>query len=154
MTKGKTICNELKRIRKQIADANEIDYEPRECNHQGECLGTCPACESEVRYIEKQLDLRRQLGKAVAVVGLSAGLFVMTGCSSCTSFRRTAGMVERTEGEVEVVTDSTNSEQLKKDSLIMEELKLKKELKEELDGMIADPDSDETGCPDEESSAK
>ena len=70
----------LKTIRKQIADANEIKYEPRECHHQGECRGTCPACEAEVRYIERQLDIRRQLGRAVAIVGISAGLSALSGC--------------------------------------------------------------------------
>ena len=81
MTRGKTICSVLKTIRKQVADANDIKYEPRECHHQGECRGTCPACEAEVRYIERELDLRRQLGKAVAIVGISAGLSALTGCS-------------------------------------------------------------------------
>ena len=81
MTRGKSICNVLKTIRKQIADANDIKYEPRECHHQGECRGTCPGCEAEVRYIERELDLRRQLGKAVAIVGISAGLSALTGCS-------------------------------------------------------------------------
>lgn len=71
----------LKTIRKQVADANEIKYEPRECNYQGECRGSCPACEAEVRYIEQQLDVRRQLGMAVAIVGISAGLSALTGCS-------------------------------------------------------------------------
>ena len=70
----------LKTIRKQVADANEIKYEPRECHHQGECQGTCPACEAEVRYIERQLDIRRQLGKTVAIVGISAGLSALSGC--------------------------------------------------------------------------
>ena len=70
----------LKTIRKQIADANEIKYEPRECHHQGECRGTCPACEAEVRYIEQQLNLRRQLGKAAVIVGISAGLSALSGC--------------------------------------------------------------------------
>ena len=72
----------LKTIRKQVSDANEIKYEPRECHHRGECRGTCPACEAEVRYIERELDLRRQLGKAVAVVGISAGLSALTGCGN------------------------------------------------------------------------
>ena len=72
----------LKTIRKQVANANEIKYEPRECNYQGECRGTCPACEAEVRYIEQQLDVRRQLGMAVAIVGISAGLSALTGCSN------------------------------------------------------------------------
>ena len=80
MMRGKSICKVLKTIRKQVADANDIKYEPRECHHQGDCRGTCPACEAEVKYIEQQLDLRRQLGKAVAVVGISAGLAALTSC--------------------------------------------------------------------------
>lgn len=72
----------LKTIRKQVADANEIKYEPRECHYEGECRGTCPACEAEVRYIERELDLHRQLGKAVAIVGISAGLSALTGCGN------------------------------------------------------------------------
>ena len=82
MTRGKSICNVLKTIRKQIAEANEIKYEPRECHHKGECRGTCPACEAEVRYIEQQLDIRRQLGKAVALMGISAGLSALTSCNN------------------------------------------------------------------------
>ena len=82
MTRGKTICSVLKTIRKQVADANEIKYETRECHYEGECRGTCPACEAEVRYIERELDLRRQLGKAVAIVGISAGLSALTGCDN------------------------------------------------------------------------
>ena len=85
MTKGKSICNVLKTIRKQVADANEIKYEPRECHHEGECCGTCPACEAAVRYIEQQLNIRRQLGKAVVVMGISAGLAGLTSCTNCTN---------------------------------------------------------------------
>ena len=85
MTKGKSICNVLKTIRKQVADANEIKYEPRECHHEGECRGTCPACAAEVRYIEQQLNIRRQLGKAVVVMGISAGLAGLTSCTNCTN---------------------------------------------------------------------
>ena len=81
MARGKSICSVLKTIRKQVADANGIEYEPRECHHQGDCRGTCPACEAEVRYIQQQLDIRRQLGKAVAVVGISAGLAALNSCA-------------------------------------------------------------------------
>ena len=81
MSRGKSICSVLKTIRKQVADANGIEYEPRECHHQGDCRGTCPACEAEVRYIQQQLDIRRQLGKAVAVVGISAGLAALNSCA-------------------------------------------------------------------------
>ena len=80
MVKGKSTCKTLKAIRRQIAEANDIKYEPRECHYEGPCLGTCPACEAEVRYLEQQLGLRRQLGRAVSVIGVSVGLL-----SACTS---------------------------------------------------------------------
>ena len=56
MNVGKRICETLKTIRKQIADANGIVYEPKKCNFKGECRGTCQVCEQEVKYIEKQLN--------------------------------------------------------------------------------------------------
>ena len=37
---------------------------------------------SLVRWLEQQLQLRRQLGKAVAVVGVSIGLAALTACES------------------------------------------------------------------------
>ena len=79
MYKGKHTCETLKSIRKQIADANDIPYEPRVCTHKGDCMGTCPACESEMRYIENQLNIRKMAGKAVKIVGLAT---VMTMASS------------------------------------------------------------------------
>ena len=82
MKRGKKICKTLKDIRREIAKANDIEYEPRECKHEGDCMGTCPACEAEVSYLERQLDLRRKLGKAVAVVGISAGLAGLAACGS------------------------------------------------------------------------
>jgi len=83
MHRGRYICDTLKAVRRQIAEANEIEYEPHECRHEGPCRGTCPACEAEVRYLEHELDVRRHLGKAVAVVGLSVGLAGLTsGCAS------------------------------------------------------------------------
>ena len=74
MKKGKSICRTLKAIRQQVADANGISYKPCECHHRGDCEGTCPACEAEVKYLEQQLDLRRRLGKAAVIVGVSASL--------------------------------------------------------------------------------
>ena len=82
MTRGKTICNVLKAIRQKIADANNIPYSTRECHFGGECLGTCPACENELAYIQRQLQLRRMAGKAVMLVGLSAGMASLTACGS------------------------------------------------------------------------
>jgi hypothetical protein len=81
MKRGKKICKTLKEIRLQVAKANDIPYEPTECKHKGDCAGTCPKCEEEVRYIEQQLNIRRMLGKAVAVAGVSAGLAALTACN-------------------------------------------------------------------------
>ena len=71
---GKEKCRILKQIRQKIADENEIPYVTRECSFQGECKGTCPRCESELRYLEQQLALRASLGKRVAVAALCAGV--------------------------------------------------------------------------------
>ena len=61
MAKGKDVCEELKRIRKQIAKANGIDYEPTPCTRKGDCMGTCPACEQEVRFLTQQLANRTRM---------------------------------------------------------------------------------------------
>lgn len=81
MYQGKHKCETLKAIRKQIADANEIPYKPVVCTHQGDCMGTCPACESEMRYIEDQLNIRKMAGKAVKIVGL-ATVMTLAACNS------------------------------------------------------------------------
>ncbi len=80
-TRGRNICNTLKAIRKQIADANGIEYSPEECHFNGECKGTCPKCEQDVRDLEHELRLRETAGKAIKVAGIAAGLVAMTACS-------------------------------------------------------------------------
>ncbi len=54
MKRGKQTCKILKDIRRQIAEANDIEFITSECQYQGDCLGTCPKCEAEVRYLEQQ----------------------------------------------------------------------------------------------------
>lgn len=71
---GKAKCKILKEIRQKIADENDIPYVTRECTYQGDCAGTCPRCESELRYLERELEARRKLGKQVAITALCAGL--------------------------------------------------------------------------------
>ena len=79
---GKSKCRILKDIRRRIAEENDIPYITRECTYQGECSGTCPRCESELRYLEQQLSLRASLGKLVAVAALCAGMtLAAAGCS-------------------------------------------------------------------------
>ena len=74
MAKGKQTCKILKEIRKQIAAENDIKLVIEECTYQGDCLGTCPKCEAEVRYLERELEKRQRMGKAAMVAGLSVGL--------------------------------------------------------------------------------
>ncbi len=74
MNRGKHTCKILKEIRRQIAEKNDIEYITSECHFQGECKGTCPHCEAEVRYLENELQKRKQLGKAVAIAGISLGV--------------------------------------------------------------------------------
>ena len=82
MKRGKETCRILKDIRRQIAEANDIEFITSECRYQGDCLGTCPKCEAEVRYLEQQLSARHAAGKAIALAGISAGMIVLSGCSS------------------------------------------------------------------------
>ena len=74
----KKICEVLRGIRQDIASANDIDYAPAECEYKGECSGTCPHCESEMRYIERQLRMRQAMGKAVVVAGLTLSTAALT----------------------------------------------------------------------------
>lgn len=83
MKRGKQTCRILKEIRRQIAEVNDIEFITSECQYQGDCLGTCPKCEAEVRYLEQQLERKRIAGKAITVLGISAGLVAMTPQASC-----------------------------------------------------------------------
>ena len=74
MAKGKSTCKLLKDIRQQIADANGISYRPIECHHKGGCAGTCPACEEEMRYLERELKARKGNGFGMKVAGIAAGI--------------------------------------------------------------------------------
>ena len=74
MAKGKSTCKLLKSIRQQIADANGISYRPKECQHKGDCTGTCPACEEEIRYLERELKARKGNGFGMKVAGIAAGI--------------------------------------------------------------------------------
>ena len=81
MAKGKQTCKILKEIRKQIAEENDIELVISECTYQGDCKGTCPKCEAEVRYLERELEKRQRMGKAAIFAGMSLGtLFAATSC--------------------------------------------------------------------------
>ena len=98
MARGKQTCKILKEIRRQIAEANGIEFAASECRYKGDCLGTCPKCEAEVRHLEQQLRARSLAGKAVAIARISAGMVLMSGCGGTTSSNQSS---ETLQGEPE-----------------------------------------------------
>ncbi len=124
MARGKQTCKILKEIRRQIAEANGIEFATSECRYKGDCLGTCPKCEAEVRYLEQQLRARSLAGKAIALAGISAGMILMSGCSGTVSksqpddallrdFTESPEMIEEIEdieeGELPIIEDTVSS---------------------------------------------
>ena len=104
MKHGKSVCNTLKQIRLDVARANGIDYVPAPCNHKGDCAGTCPACESEVENLEKEIARRHSLGKVVLIAGIGlSSLTAMAGTSSNDATVFSSGIenqVTRSDNEV------------------------------------------------------
>ena len=83
MNNGKEVCKRLKKVRREIAEANDITLIQEECKHKGDCQGTCPKCEQEVRFLEGELVKRSKLGKAVSIIGIAAvtGTIALTSAS-------------------------------------------------------------------------
>ena len=74
----------LKEIRQKIADENDIPFVVSECKYKGDCKGTCPKCEAELAYLEKELLKRKKAGKQVMVAGLATAAVVLAlqGCNA------------------------------------------------------------------------
>ena len=62
---GKDKCEFLKGIRKRMAEANGIPYEPRECTFEGDCIGTCPYCEKEAEELMEKLKEKEAKGAII-----------------------------------------------------------------------------------------
>ncbi len=89
MYRGKKRCRILKQIRQKIANENDIPYVTSECKHKGDCAGTCPKCESELRYLEDELRKRRALGAKVSVAGVALAVSLSTtACSELDIFNK------------------------------------------------------------------
>ena len=108
---GKQKCKILKEIRQRIADENDIPYVTEECSHKGNCRGTCPKCESELRYLEQQLQKRQAMGKKVALAALCAGMaFSAASCGPSEPVPEDAGYVEIVEPSPACTEDPTEIE--------------------------------------------
>ena len=111
-TRGRNICNTLKAIRKKIADANSINYSPEKCHFEGECKGTCPKCEQDVRNLEYELHLKEMAGKTIKVAGVALGITALA--ASATSCATQKGYYNSIPPKPQqaVATDSTENSKI------------------------------------------
>ena len=75
-------------------------------------MGTCPRCEQEIRYLTRELEHHRQMGKAVKIVGVAAltGTMALASCSRATEQAEEGYVFEGEDFSVSV-EDSTSTEQ-------------------------------------------
>ena len=106
--RGKRICNSLKKVRLDIAKANGISLDIPECTHKGECLGSCPRCEWEVRYLERELEKKRRNGAKVVLAGVSAGLVAVNAvsCGPVTTLHGDMAFQETTSSDITETAES------------------------------------------------
>lgn len=109
MLPGKKKCKILKQIRQEIAKANDIEFVTSECKHKGDCKGTCPKCEDELRYLEKELRQRRDAGKRVSVASIVAGA-LLTALPGCMLPKSNGGAVPKNPQDMETDSSSTCSD--------------------------------------------
>lgn len=106
MAKGKQTCKILKEIRKQIAAENDIELITSECTHKGDCAGTCPKCEAEVRYLERELEKRQRMGKAAVFAGMTIGTAITA--AGCGPVIQPTVRMPMDPNDTITVTDSTS----------------------------------------------
>jgi hypothetical protein len=58
MSNGRDICDRLRELRRQVAEKYGLEYNPTECHHEGDCAGTCPACDIELFKLQSQLEAK------------------------------------------------------------------------------------------------
>lgn len=68
---GHEKCEQLRNIRIKIAELNDIEYEPAVCTHKGPCKGTCPVCDSEIKYLDSELQKKKQRGEEINIAGIA-----------------------------------------------------------------------------------
>lgn len=68
--KGRDKCELLNEIRQNIARENGIDFVIYECTFEGDCSGTCPKCEAELKYLEAELARKQARGEKINLNGI------------------------------------------------------------------------------------
>lgn len=103
MERGKQVCKILKDIRKQIAEENDIEFITSECKHQGDCAGTCPKCEAELKCLESQLARRSASGLPARLAGIAIGFAaVAPAFTSCDWMTKGDMVPPQVDGEMEL----------------------------------------------------
>lgn len=117
MKRGKQTCKILKEIRKQIAEENDIELVISECTYQGDCKGTCPKCEAEVRYLERELEKRQSMGKAAIFAGMTIGTAITA--AGCGPLAPTPdGMLVEPDDTITATTDTVRNDSVEEPFLL------------------------------------
>lgn len=64
---GKRTCNILKRVRRLIAEVNNLYYYPVKCPHETCLTGNCERCELELKRLTSQINAMRRDGLKVTL---------------------------------------------------------------------------------------
>ena len=67
---GRQKCEIINQIRKKVADNNDIDFVIYDCTFEGECTGRCAKSDSELNYLEKELEKRQNEGLKLNLKGV------------------------------------------------------------------------------------
>jgi hypothetical protein len=117
--KGKEKCEFLREIRKNMAEANGIPYEPRECNFEGECSGTCPFCEKEATDLLAALKEKESKGEEIKKDEFSTLLLEKGTMEFDDSYKALVAEIEKVKEMIEPVGvsryDNEYLERLKKE---------------------------------------
>ena len=62
MNSGKAKCTYLRKIRNQVAKEYNLPTVPDTCEYEGDCIGTCPKCEEELRELTEAIERKRREG--------------------------------------------------------------------------------------------
>jgi len=69
---GREKCELINQIRQKIADNNNIDFVIYDCTFDGECTGRCAKSDSELNYLERELEKRQNEGVKLNLKGVFA----------------------------------------------------------------------------------
>lgn len=67
---GRQKCEMINQIRRKVADNNDIDFVIYDCTFEGECSGRCQKSDSELSYLERELEKRQDDGIELNLKGV------------------------------------------------------------------------------------